>query len=104
VSEANNWSAVRLQLAGREEFGSVYPTYGFVYNRPDTGIVTASYVEPAPRPVLNPPPADLRPAAERGWHTAEEVAEAPYEAPHGTTHRTHHRRADTRYTQASLTH
>ena len=37
VSEANNWSAVRVELGRDGTFGSVYPTYGFIYNRPDTG-------------------------------------------------------------------
>ena len=79
VSEANNWSAVRVQLPNREEFGSVYPTYGFIYNRPDNGSVTsASVAAPAPQiAVANPAPADLRPAAERPWRAVEEVAQSP---------------------------
>lgn len=79
VSEANDWSAVRVQVGSRTDFGSVYPTYGFIYNRPDRGgpVVTAA-VAPAPIPVLNPAPNDLRPVAERsGWRTYEEVAQAP---------------------------
>jgi surface antigen len=78
VSEANNWSAVRVALGGRSgEFGSVYPTYGFIYNRPDSGMVVASVNRPAPLRAINPVPSDLRPAAERGWRTFEEVAESP---------------------------
>jgi hypothetical protein len=77
VSEANNWSAVRVELNRAGTFGSVYPTYGFIYNRPDTGIVTASVSLPAPQPDINPIPSDLRPRAERPWHTVEEVAEFP---------------------------
>jgi hypothetical protein len=77
VSEANNWSAVRVELGRGDEFGSVYPTYGFIYNRPDTGFVGESVARPAPQPVLNEVPSDLRPSAERSWHTVEEVAEAP---------------------------
>jgi surface antigen len=77
VSEANNWSAVRVELGREGSFGSVYPTYGFIYNRPDTGMVTASVERPAPQPAINPVPSDLRPAAERPWQTTEEVAEAP---------------------------
>ena len=79
VSEANDWSAVRVQLANRGEFGSVYPTYGFIYNRPDRGneLMTAA-ASPAPIPVMNPAPSDLRTVAARsGWRTFEEVAEAP---------------------------
>lgn len=77
VSEANNWSAVRVELNREGTFGSVYPTYGFIYNRPDTGVVMASVSRPAPQPSINPIPSDLRPVAERPWQTVEEVAEAP---------------------------
>jgi surface antigen len=77
VSEANNWSAVRVELDRDGTFGSVYPTYGFIYNRPDTGMVVANVARPAPQPAINPARSDLRPAAERPWHTTEEVAEAP---------------------------
>jgi surface antigen len=76
VSEANNWSAVRVELDRDGTFGSVYPTYGFIYNRPDTGTLVASVARPAPQPDINPVPSDLRPAAERPWHTVEEVAES----------------------------
>jgi hypothetical protein len=77
VSEANDWTAVRVGLGRGGEFGSVYPTYGFIYDRPDNGTLVAAARPPAPQPALNPVPADLRPAAERGWQTYEEVAEAP---------------------------
>jgi surface antigen len=76
VSEANNWSAVRVELGHEGTFGSVYPTYGFIYNRPDTGMVVASVSLPAPQPAINPAQSDLRPAAEQPWRTIE-VAEAP---------------------------
>ena len=36
VSEANDWTAVRVGLGRSGEFGSVYPTYGFIYDRPTT--------------------------------------------------------------------
>jgi surface antigen len=77
VSEANDWSAVRVALGRSDDFGSVYPTYGFIYDRPDTGVVVATATAPAPQPALNPAPRDLRPVAERPWSTFEEVAEAP---------------------------
>ncbi len=77
VSEANNWSAVRVEMGQGGDFGSVYPTYGFIYNRPDPGIVTASVTAPAPQPRINPVPSDLRPVAERPWQTFEEVASMP---------------------------
>ena len=82
VSEANNWSAVRVELGHSSRFGSVYPTYGFIYNRPDTGSVISSVTRPTPQPAINQVPSDLRPAAERPWHiTVEEVAEAPSDQP-----------------------
>ena len=81
VSEANNWSAVRVELSGSGKFGSVYPAYGFIYNRPDTGVVMASVVRPAPLPKINPVTSDLRPAAERPWQTFEEVGESPTGTP-----------------------
>jgi surface antigen len=37
VSEDNDWSLVRVQLKHGGEFGSIYPTHGFIYPRPDTG-------------------------------------------------------------------
>lgn len=82
VSEANDWSAVRVGLGYSGKFGSVYPTYGFIYDRPDTGVMEASVTAPAPQPALNPAPRDLRPVVERPWKTYEEVAEAP-ETPAG---------------------
>lgn len=81
VSEANNWSAVRVELGRDGTFGSVYPTYGFIYNRADTGLIAASITRPAPQPEINPVPSDLRPVAERPWRIVEEVAEAPGTAP-----------------------
>jgi surface antigen len=77
VSPANDWTAVRVGLGQAGEFGSVYPTYGFIYDRPDTGTMLAANAVPAPQPDLNPAPSDLRPAGQRGWQTYEEVAEAP---------------------------
>ena len=37
VSENNDWSAVRVGLGRGGDFGSVYPTYGFIYDRPASG-------------------------------------------------------------------
>ena len=37
VSEDNDWSQVRVQLAHEGEFGSIYATHGFIYPRPDAG-------------------------------------------------------------------
>jgi hypothetical protein len=77
VSEANDWSAVRVGLGRSGDFGSVYPTYGFIYDRPDSGVEVAAAGAPSPQPTLNPAPRDLRPVAERPWQTVEEVAQAP---------------------------
>lgn len=37
VSPNNDWSAVRVGLGQSGSYGSVYPTYGFIYDRPDNG-------------------------------------------------------------------
>ena len=76
VSPANDWSAVRVALGHSEEYGSIYPTFGFIYNRPDRGTMIASNDHAAPIPALNPAPRDLR---GRVVETTayDEVAEAP---------------------------
>ena len=84
VSEANDWSAVRASL-GDGQFGSVYPTDGFIYDRPDRGTMVANNqpsLARSPAPVLNAAPHDFRSPAERvlvtlGNTVEEEVAEAP---------------------------
>ncbi len=58
VSERNDWSAVRVALGHTGDYGSVYPTYGFIYDRPDNGVMarnatqtrTAAYDEVAEAP------------------------------------------------------
>ena len=77
VSEDNSWTDVRVAL-GDGRFGSVYPTYGFIYDRPDTGTMMAANRRPAPVIAANPAPADLRPI-DRG--ASAEVAEAPGRLP-----------------------
>jgi surface antigen len=42
VSANNDWSAVRVGLGHSGNYGSVYPTYGFIYDRPDTAYATAA--------------------------------------------------------------
>lgn len=42
VSANNDWSQVKVELGDTSQGGSSYPTYGFIYNRPDTGVVIAS--------------------------------------------------------------
>ncbi len=58
VSPDNDWTEVRVELGDSSTMGSVYPTYGFIYNRPDVGTVIASNVggrnEVAEAPVSRP--------------------------------------------------
>lgn len=61
VSANNNWTAVRVGLGHSDEFGSVYPTYGFIYDRPDNGQMVAN--------------THVGPSRDRGL--MNEVAEAP---------------------------
>ena len=72
VSEHNDWTAVRVSLGQSGKFGSIYPTYGFIYGRPDGGRLIATTADPAPLPRLDPAPSDLRKLA-----GDEQVAEAP---------------------------
>ncbi len=74
VSEDNDWSAVRVQLGHGGGFGSIYPTHGFIYPRPDRGVMVANLTHAA-MPDLDRAPADLR----QNWHRVREteVAEAP---------------------------
>ena len=76
ASEDNDWSAVRVQLGHSGEFGSIYPTHGFIYPRADHGVMQAN-VTHAPMPVLDPAPADLRRSYQARHQAALEVAEAP---------------------------
>ena len=61
VSEGNDWSAVQVGLGGGG-FGSVYPTFGFIYDRPDRGIMLAN--------------TTARPSARQTGIRYSEVAEA----------------------------
>jgi surface antigen len=92
VSENNDWTAVRVGLGRSGEFGAVYPTNGFIYDRPDNGQMVAAVSAPAPKPALNPAPGDLRPYARRADFSPgfDEVAEAPPPHASGRRHTTHH--------------
>ena len=88
VSPHNDWSAVRVALGHSGNYGSVYPTFGFIYDRPEDSlswkplrIATVAGTRP-----LNPVPRDLRPRDDRTRLAAvhavppkryEEVAELP---------------------------
>lgn len=68
VSPNNDWTAVRVALGHSPTFGSVYPTYGFIYRN---GMPHLQMAAAAPAPQIdldNAPPADLRTAAERRGH------------------------------------
>ncbi len=96
VSENNDWTAVRVGLGRSDSFGSIYPTYGFIYDRPDDGTLLTAITVPAVQPALNEAPADLRAlpgravvaSAHRKAQKYDEVAEAPlHPRPrHGGTH------------------
>ena len=60
VSPENDWSAVRVRLGGTENYGAVYPTYGFIYTRPAGSQPEIRTASAEPIPELNAPPADLR--------------------------------------------
>nr|WP_199484080.1 CHAP domain-containing protein [Tanticharoenia sakaeratensis] len=86
VSPNNDWSAVRVALNGNQDaYGSIYPTHGFIYARPDDGsdpetaphVVLAS-VRTAPTAVATHGAVDL--SALRHPMTSTEVAEAPDDA------------------------
>jgi surface antigen len=76
VSARNDWSAVRVEIGESSNYGSIYPTYGFIYHRDHRPIVTASAAG-ITVPDLNPAPSDLRRAPRD-----EELAEAPSEPVH----------------------
>lgn len=87
VSPHNDWTAVRVAVGDSDMFGSVYPTYGFIYDRPDRGTMVAhANAGAAPMPELNAPIRDLRPANERvlvslGAEQDVEVADAGDDQP-----------------------
>ncbi|WP_206059726.1 CHAP domain-containing protein [Novacetimonas cocois] len=80
VSPNNDWSAVRVALNSRNgSFGSIYPTYGFIYGRPDgngrslsspmSGMMTAAADQEIARTPVS---------SRKGRHsTTTEIAEAP---------------------------
>ena len=68
VSPNNDWSEVRVGLGRSGDFGSVYPTYGFIYDRPDRGTMVANNLPRAPMVRVA--------AAAGGLAIYDEVAEA----------------------------
>jgi hypothetical protein len=65
VSPGNDWSAVRMALGHSPEYGSVYPTYGFIYGHGAPTTLMASAQMPAAQILTDQPPADLRTVSER---------------------------------------
>ena len=88
VSPMNDWTAVRVALSRSGDFGSVYPTYGFIYDRPDAGTMVANNAT-APMPMLaNAAPRDLRPAADQlGMATGDEPVEVAEATPRASYRR-----------------
>lgn len=80
VSPRNDWTAVRVALRQSPEFGSVYPTFGFIYDRPDHGTMVANVGVAAPSTTgaasANALPTDGRVVASVSSMPDEEVAEA----------------------------
>lgn len=83
VSPHNNWTAVRVAIGHTDRFGSVYPTYGFIYDRsPGAPDPHPQILAQAVLPPLGPAPSDLRPLGARGplatvSDSYAEVAELP---------------------------
>ncbi|MDP9095864.1 MAG: CHAP domain-containing protein [Pseudomonadota bacterium] len=80
VSPANDWTQVRVALSQAEDYGSTYPTFGFIYDRPDHGTMVANNT-PLPLSRSNVAPSDVQIASERitlsnNAAAPEEVAEA----------------------------
>jgi surface antigen len=67
VSENDDWTAVRVSVGSATSFGSVYPTYGFIYDRSDSGTTLTAIIVPVAHRTLNPPPRHM-------WRTAGRVA------------------------------
>jgi surface antigen len=76
VSERNDWTAVRVALGHGDNFGSIYGTYGFIYDRPDTGTMVAN-VQPGRGGAPN---RDVRGFDEIA-ETPSRISSAAYDAP-----------------------
>ena len=70
VSQNNDWSQVRVQLSRGGAYGSIYPTHGFIYPRPERG---GSSVDETPDAQ---PAIAMRPTI-HATRASLEVAEAP---------------------------
>ncbi len=82
VSADNDWSEVRVELGHQDSFGSIYPTYGFIYPRPAGAGVTLASAHAARHEVtleVAEAPVDSRTAAPRSidLSTGSIVDDAP---------------------------
>jgi hypothetical protein len=59
VSQNNDWSQVRVQLSRGGAYGSIYPTHGFIYPRPDRGTTTVHDADIATPTVIHATRASL---------------------------------------------
>ncbi len=116
VSPSNDWSAVRV-ATGNGEFGSEYPTYGFIYDRPDKGTMLANagvsrsgaiLGSVVTTPAVSSTSLDYRPLAGgapivSAQQPDDEVAEAGDDIGTYRTRRTGHRSfASVRYGRAAM--
>ncbi len=65
VSPDNDWTAVRMALGHSAAYGSVYPTYGFIYGHGAPTMLMADADTPTPQILTDRAPADLRTVSER---------------------------------------
>jgi hypothetical protein len=82
VSSNNDWTAVRMALGHSSTYGSVYPTYGFIYGHQGATMQMAENAAPAAQILTDRPPSDLRSPSERKrgqgvFATAVQFASAP---------------------------
>lgn len=82
VSPNNDWSAVRVALNSQSgTYGSIYPTFGFIYGRPDDGVMMANNTPaPAHRSTKVRTVETASFAALQHPMNSTEVAEAPEDA------------------------
>jgi surface antigen len=69
VSDANDWTRVKVARGQGADFGKDYPTYGFIYDRPDRGTLLAN--------TLAAPKARFEEVAEARSGAPERI-DAPY--------------------------
>lgn len=90
VSDRNDWGAVRVELGQSGDYGSIYPAHGFIYDRPDRGVMVAN-TSFAPMRALPPAARDHR--LRQDAQPYEEVAEAPDDGAPAVRRRTTRARA-----------